>query len=146
MRFWNDMKVIEESEIDENRSAFGNCYHVIGKEQIDALLSGKILYWGGEYGTFIRFDPELDPYEATKEFTQIPQFEGILDFCTTMPGESYQKKHEELAESFRELRSTPDVKIESPINDCKLITEIYDIDKMDIGKETDMLNKTKGVQ
>ena len=136
MHVWNDMKVIEESEIDENRSAFGNCYHVIGKEQIDALLSGKILYWGGEYGTFIRFDPELDPYEATKEFTQIPQFEGILDFCTTMIGESYQKKNE----------SAPDVKIESPINDCKLITEIYDIDKMDIGKETDMLNKTKGVQ
>lgn len=48
-----EMKVIEADQMCRYASIFGNNYFYITEEQIEALKSGKVLYDGGEYGTFI---------------------------------------------------------------------------------------------
>ena len=48
-----DMLTIESNQICRHGSVFGNNYFYITEEQIEALREGKVLYYPGEYGTFI---------------------------------------------------------------------------------------------
>lgn len=43
-------------EADKLRTAWGNSYFLIMREDIEALLAGKIL--GGEYGLFIKMEDD----------------------------------------------------------------------------------------
>lgn len=47
------LKTIERCEMCSRQSLFGNSFFVLTKEDIESVLSGKILYSLGEYGVFI---------------------------------------------------------------------------------------------
>lgn len=51
-----------QDEVDAYTSCYGNEYFTIAKEDIDALLAGKILAGdiGGEYGVFIMMEANND--------------------------------------------------------------------------------------
>lgn len=54
--FTDAFEIIEnENEVTKHASCYGNEFYTITKEDIDALLNGKILFGfaTGEYGTFI---------------------------------------------------------------------------------------------
>ena len=50
------LSVIEPDEMCRKEAIFGNNFLFIKKEQLDALQQGKVLFIGGEYGTFIALE------------------------------------------------------------------------------------------
>lgn len=58
--FDDHMEVIEINQVCRKSSIFGNYFYIITKEQIEALLEGKVLYACDEYGMFIALKPETE--------------------------------------------------------------------------------------
>lgn len=53
------LEVIEIDEMCRRSSIFGNAFFKITKEQLKALMDGKVLFNLDEYGTFIVLDEEV---------------------------------------------------------------------------------------
>lgn len=58
--FREEFSVCDIDESCQKESIFGNRYFKIGKEDIEALKEGKVLYYVDEYGTFIALKEEGD--------------------------------------------------------------------------------------
>lgn len=56
---WLDqrMETCEMNQMCRHSSIFGNCYFYLTDEDIEALKSGKVLFYVDEYGVFIGYEP-----------------------------------------------------------------------------------------
>lgn len=58
--FREEFSVCDIDETCQKESIYGNRYFKIGKEELAALISGKVLYYVDEYGMFIVLKEEGD--------------------------------------------------------------------------------------